>query len=45
MESEVQEIKNKEIWEGFLLDCQEKTFLQSWNWGEFQIKTGNKILK
>lgn len=23
--------------------CQEKTFLQSWNWGEFQKMEGNKI--
>jgi len=23
--------------------CEEKTFLQSWNWGEFQILMGNKI--
>ncbi len=38
-----QEIKNKEIWEDFLSECQEKTFLQSWNWGEFQKIMGNKI--
>lgn len=38
-----QEIKNKENWENFLSDCQEKTFLQSWNWGELQKKMGNKI--
>ena len=40
---EVQEIENKRIWEDFLLGCQEKTFLQSWNWGEFQKMMGNKI--
>jgi len=40
---EVQEIKNKEVWESFLSRCSEKTFLQSWNWGEFQKKMGNKI--
>jgi len=40
---EVKEIKDKKIWEDFLLECQEKTFLQSWNWGEFQKKMGNKI--
>jgi len=40
---EIKEITNKNIWENFLLSCQEKTFLQSWNWGEFQTKTGNKI--
>lgn len=37
------EIISKEVWENFLLSCQEKTFLQSWNWGEFQIKEGNQI--
>jgi len=38
-----QEIKNKEAWEEFLSRCEEKTFLQSWNWGEFWQKMGNKI--
>ena len=40
---EIREIENKEIWEDFLKDCREKTFLQSWNWGEFQKSLGNKI--
>jgi len=45
---EVKEITNppiggKEIWEGFLAGCKEKSFLDSWNWGEFQIKMNNKI--
>ena len=46
---EIREITNlpaqagKEEWEGFLLQCQEKTFLQSWNWGEFQKSQGDKI--
>ncbi|MGD0577064.1 MAG: peptidoglycan bridge formation glycyltransferase FemA/FemB family protein [Candidatus Staskawiczbacteria bacterium] len=40
---ELKEITNKDEWENFLLQCAEKTFLQSWNWGEFQIKDGNKI--
>lgn len=39
----IQEIKNKEIWEGFLKNIQKKTFLQSWNWGEFQKEMGEKI--
>ncbi len=38
---EVREIQNKEIWESFLLQCEEKTFLQSWNWGEFNRIMGN----
>ena len=40
---EIKEIKEKNIWEDFLLECEEKTFLDSWNWGEFQKMTGNKI--
>ena len=36
-------MKNKEEWEGFLLQCKEKTFLQSWNWGDFNLATGGKI--
>jgi len=40
---EIKEITNKEIWESFLLKYTEKTFLDSWNWGEFQKKQGEKI--
>jgi len=43
MELAIKEINDKEIWEEFLEQCEEKTFLQSWNWGEFQILEGNKI--
>lgn len=39
---EIREIQNKEIWENFLLQCKEKTFLQSWNWGEFNEAMGRK---
>ncbi len=42
---EVKEIKDKEIWENFLLDCKEKTFLDSWKWGTFQVKMKNKIFR
>ncbi len=45
MDLNVVEIKNKEIWENFLLVCKEKTFLDSWNWGEFQRKEGNAICR
>lgn len=40
---EIKEIQNKEEWEGFCLQCQEKTFLQSWNWGEFNLAMEEKI--
>jgi len=39
---EVKEITDKNIWEKFLLEHESKTFLQSWNWGEFQERMGNK---
>jgi len=39
----IEEIKNKDIWENFLAECGEKTFLQSWNWGEFNVARGDKI--
>ncbi len=40
---EIKEIQDKNIWESFLSECKEKTFLQSWNWGDFQERMGNKI--
>lgn len=41
---EIKEIQNKKTWEDFLLGgCEEKTFLSSWNWGEFNRMMGNKI--
>ncbi len=39
----LKEINNKKIWENFLLGCKEKTFLDSWNWGEFQKRKGERI--
>ncbi len=40
---DIKEITNKNAWESFLLGCSEKTFLQSWHWGEFQKTMGEKI--
>lgn len=44
---ELREIQNKEEWENFLLSCSQKTFLQSWSWGEFNkamsFDSGGKI--
>lgn len=39
----IQEIDNKTIWEGFLANVKEKTFLHSWDWGQFQEMTGERI--
>ncbi len=43
MIDEIKEIKDKKNWEEFLRGCKEKTFLGSWNWGEFQRKLNNKV--
>ncbi|XOB40665.1 MAG: lipid II:glycine glycyltransferase FemX [Candidatus Nealsonbacteria bacterium] len=40
---EIREIDNKDVWENFLKNCEEKTFLQSWNWGEFNVMMGDRI--
>lgn len=38
---EVKTINKKQVWENFLGECKEKTFLESWNWGEFNKLTGS----
>ncbi|MCX6724423.1 MAG: peptidoglycan bridge formation glycyltransferase FemA/FemB family protein [Candidatus Staskawiczbacteria bacterium] len=43
MAIQIREIDNKEEWENFLLQQAEKTFLQSWNWGEFNKEMGSVI--
>ena len=37
----IQEINNKNIWENTLKKKKQKTFLDSWNWGEFNKSIGN----
>jgi len=39
----ISEVNNKQEWEDFLAGCTEKTFLQSWGWGEFYQLQGQKI--
>ena len=45
MEFTITKIEDKRIWEDFLKDVKEKTFLQSFNWGEFNKKMGDKIFR
>ena len=45
MKFELREIKDKNIWEDFLYSVEEKTFLQSWNWGDFNKKMGSDIFR
>ena len=40
---EIRETNNKEEWESFFEGLEDKTFLQSWNWGEFHTKNGAKV--
>ena len=40
---EIKEIKNKQAWEDFFSNIKDKTFLQSWYWGEFNKKMNNNI--
>lgn len=40
---EIRLIKDKKTWEDFVLKQKENSFLQSWNWGEFHKKMGDKI--
>jgi lipid II:glycine glycyltransferase (peptidoglycan interpeptide bridge formation enzyme) len=37
---QIKEIINKDEWESGLLKCSQKTFLHSWNWGEFYANSG-----
>jgi lipid II:glycine glycyltransferase (peptidoglycan interpeptide bridge formation enzyme) len=40
---QIKEITNKSQWEKFVCSSAKSTFLQSWNWGEFNKNTGEKI--
>jgi len=39
----IEHIQKKETWENFLKEFPEKSFLHSWQWGEFQKSLGEKI--
>ena len=39
----IKEITSKSQWENFVLQNRKTTFLHSWNWGEFNKNTGEKI--
>ena len=40
---EIREVIDKKEWEDFVIGLKPHTFLQSWNWGEFNKLQGNKI--
>jgi peptidoglycan pentaglycine glycine transferase (the first glycine) len=39
----VKEVKNKRVWENFVLSRESKSFLQSWNWGEVNKIMGHRV--
>lgn len=39
----IKQIKDKQEWDNFVMSQSFYTFFQSWNWGEFQKKQGQKI--
>lgn len=41
----IKEVKEKNNWECFVLSDKNRSFLQSWNWGEFQRSMGEKIFR
>jgi lipid II:glycine glycyltransferase (peptidoglycan interpeptide bridge formation enzyme) len=45
MKFEVRDITDKKTWENFSLSSHPNTFLQSWNWGEFNKEIGRKIFR
>ncbi|MBI1839132.1 MAG: peptidoglycan bridge formation glycyltransferase FemA/FemB family protein [Candidatus Colwellbacteria bacterium] len=41
----IKEIKDKKVWESFVLSQRNKTFLHSWNWGKFNESLGSKVFR
>jgi len=42
---QVKEIKDRKIWEQFVISQKPQSFLQSWNWGKTNKLIGNKIFR
>ncbi len=40
---QIREISEKRVWEEFFWKVKEKSFLNSWEWGEFQKEMGEKV--
>ncbi len=42
---EIKEVKNKKEWEEFVFGAEVESFLQSWNWGESNIRVGKRVFR
>lgn len=45
MEIEIKIIDSQKIWDEFVTSCDDYTFLQSWNWGEFQKSRHESVFR
>lgn len=45
MKVEIRKVSNKKTWENFVFSDKNGSFLQSWNWGEFQEAMGEKVFR
>jgi len=45
MKIDFKEVKNKDIWEKFISKQKYTSIFQSWNWGDFERKMGNKFIR
>ncbi len=41
----IKEIEDKKEWENFAINFDKRTFLNSWNWGEFRKSIGDRIYR
>lgn len=45
MKYQIKEITDKNTWDSFVSKSEQKTFLHSWNWGEFNRVMGGRIFR
>ena len=45
MPLEIKQISDQNLWNNFIEVKKPKTFLQTWQWGEFNVHSGNKIFR